>query len=795
LKKFLLGMLLASTASAAQLYVAPGSGSGCNASVGWVSGTGSSSCPWTLGVALNGGAGGVTVSPGDTINIHGGTYEGPFSSTLTGSAANPIIVQSYPGEWAVLQGQSSVNGYILGVSSAYTWYEDFEIAGDCTDRVSTQTGSWPTDICMADGVQVHEPGSYPGMKFIHLIIHDTRQGFSWWIEASDSEIYGCNIYYNGFQGADRSHGHGIYSQNQTGGKSLKDTIIHDNAEHNIQIYGSDTAYIDNYTLSGVVSYNAGSLWSDGGRVVLLGGGSVTHNDTLSNVYTYYNGGFGSGGTAGFDMGYYYGAGCSNMSITNSYLVTNSYFTLCSPSTMTGNTFAGNITPTSFKTSYPSNTYLTSLPVSGKNIQVRPDQYTLGRGLIIAYNWDGSSTISADLSTILNNGDGYAIYNGSNPLGAAVATGTYSGGTVSIPITTGGGMVMPTPVALSAPAASWPTFATYVVKRTSLSGTATPTNTPTQTFTNTPNATNTPTRTPTPTYTLTNTPTSGTTPTNTPTPTLTPVPGSCTWVQAEAGTIAAPASIGTDPLASGSEYVSSPTTNSGTDTFSFQLGPGTYYMNHRVLAPDSASDSLFTSLDGESDTTHIDDMAEQLWSPSWQITRMVDRSIPGCSVPVSGNPASCQRALVIADSNVHTLALRWRDPNGKVDWIAFCPDSNLAGDFPAGPTATPTITNTPTSTPTATASNTPTPSNTPPPASTSTNTPTPSNTATNTATNTPTYTRTNTPTVTPTVTLGGPTLTPTMTPTVNSTPKPPKWCICHGVVIRCRLNNGQKYKCP
>ena len=95
---------------------------------------------------------------------------------------------------------------------------------------------------------------------------------------------------------------------------------------------------------------------------------------------------------------------------------------------------------------------------------------------------------------------------------------------------------------------------------------------------------------------------------------------------------------------------------------------------------------------------------------------------------------------------------------------------------ATPTSTPTSTPsaTPTNTPTATPTNTPTatPTNTPTatPTNTPTNTPTatPTNTPTATPTNTPTATPTNTPTETPTAT---PTNTPTNTPTVTPTATP------------------------
>lgn len=73
-------------------YVAPN---------GSPSGNGSLANPWDLQTALNQPA---SVVAGSTIYLRGGTYLGKFDSQLTGTAAAPITVQSYPGEWAVIDG-------------------------------------------------------------------------------------------------------------------------------------------------------------------------------------------------------------------------------------------------------------------------------------------------------------------------------------------------------------------------------------------------------------------------------------------------------------------------------------------------------------------------------------------------------------------------------------------------------------------------------------------------------------------------------------------------------------------
>src|SRR5947207_8050858 len=65
--------------------------------------------------------------PGDTIWLRGGTYWGPFTSTLTGTAALPIRVRQYPTERATLDGALSPTIPTLTVLGAYAMYWGLEI--------------------------------------------------------------------------------------------------------------------------------------------------------------------------------------------------------------------------------------------------------------------------------------------------------------------------------------------------------------------------------------------------------------------------------------------------------------------------------------------------------------------------------------------------------------------------------------------------------------------------------------------------------------------------------------------
>ena len=91
-----LSVVLAPSASSRQFLVSP---------LGMSTGDGSRARPWDLQTALNGASGMITA--GDTINLMGGTYVGIFTCTISGTAANPILIRSNPGAWARIDGNKT----------------------------------------------------------------------------------------------------------------------------------------------------------------------------------------------------------------------------------------------------------------------------------------------------------------------------------------------------------------------------------------------------------------------------------------------------------------------------------------------------------------------------------------------------------------------------------------------------------------------------------------------------------------------------------------------------------------
>jgi hypothetical protein len=93
--------------------------------------------------------------------------------------------------------------------------------------------------------------------------------------------------------------------------------------------------------------------------------------------------------------------------------------------------------------------------------VRPNRYEPGRANIAIYNWNLQSTVAVDVSGVLTPGKTYVVKDAQNFFGPPVASGTYSGGTITIPMT---GLTVATPVGNvpSRPGHTGPEFGAFVV---------------------------------------------------------------------------------------------------------------------------------------------------------------------------------------------------------------------------------------------------------------------------------------------------------------------------------------------
>jgi hypothetical protein len=461
------------TGNGAQHYVAPNGSS---------SGDGSIGRPWDLQTALNQPA---AVQPGDTIWLRNGTYGNgvtQFASALTGTTSQPIVVRQYPGERATIAGELTVNG-------SDAWYWGFEVANTTApSRSSGTSGSFAGPTTYTFGIVVFGSNT----KFINLVVHDTQEGFSAWTPAQNCEIYGSLSYNNGWQGTDRGHGHGIYTQNQNGIKTISDNILFQGFGEGIQAYGSDAAFVQNFVFDGNTIFNSGSLALGGNddNIIVEGGGGGPQNITLTNNYTYH--------TLNVGMGASFLSG-SNLTVTGNYWVggnTTLYASGWSGGTFTNNTIYsltgyGLIASTLHPSTWDNNSYYDgaglfgelnsqSIPFAswqsatgldknssyttgpkGASVFVRPNKYEAGRANITIYNWDLTSTVSVDVSKVLTVGSSYELRNAQDYFGVPVLSGIYSGGTLTIPMT-GLTVAQPTGTVPRAPLPTGPQFGAFVL---------------------------------------------------------------------------------------------------------------------------------------------------------------------------------------------------------------------------------------------------------------------------------------------------------------------------------------------
>ena len=429
-------------------YVAP---------AGSAAGDGTPAHPWDLQTALNQPA---SVHPGDTIWLRGGVYAGRFTSALNGTLDQPIVVRQVPGERATIDGGNSDGQAILTINGSYTWFWGFEVMSSDPVRVSSQPGSWPTDLPRGDGID-SGTGASPGIRLINLVIHDTRQGVSAFSAWSDTEISGCLIYYNGWQSAaagavPTGHGHGIYTQNQFGSKRIVGNILFSGFGHGIHAYGSSSAFLDNFTIEGNTIFVSGTLEDQNARNLLLGGSSVAVNPAVVGNLLYRSGA--DMPASDLDLGY--AAGCLNATMTGNYIASNAYFVNCLPATFHGNAFVGRITGLTTGAG-PDNSVAAGKP-TGVRTFVRSNDYELGRANVTVYNWDLQDSVSVDLSGVLATGDEFEIRNAADFFGAPVVTGSYTGAPVAIPMT---GLSVASPVGWPAPRPTGPEFNAFVVLTT------------------------------------------------------------------------------------------------------------------------------------------------------------------------------------------------------------------------------------------------------------------------------------------------------------------------------------------
>jgi hypothetical protein len=445
---------------------------------GRASGTGTINQPWDLATAL---AHPAVVKPGDVIWLLGGRYRGTFTSKLTGTATDPIVVRQYSGQQATIDGDGD-SRTTLTIRGASTWFWGFEVTDSDPRRVTQTSSSHPADLLRGDGIAVYGPN----VKLINLVIHDAADGVGLWTDAVGAEVYGCIVYHNGWVAPDRGHGQGLYIQNEQGTKVVSDVISFRNFSTGMKAY-SEQGPVVGVEMDGIVSFDNGAPASGGdtqrdANIFIGTTERPADRITVTNSFLYYppqtdtpaslllgytspsnkrivvKNNYIAGGNRALRLRAWESAAVTgNMLFSDvvtgasQRLVTatlahgarqadfewnaNTYRHIGSATTFSFQdrtaTFAGWQQASGFDR---ETQYAVSRP-TGVQVFVRPNKYVPGRANIIVYNWNGDGQVALDLTKAgLNPGDRYEIRDAQNYFGAPIATGVFDGRGVTVGLT-------------------------------------------------------------------------------------------------------------------------------------------------------------------------------------------------------------------------------------------------------------------------------------------------------------------------------------------------------------------------
>ena len=278
------------TATACTLYVSP-SGSDSN--------SGTLSAPWqTPQKAAN------SAAAGQTVCFRGGTYPQTITAGYqqtfnnSGSTSNPIVFTNYPGETAVVQGSTRINGSYLTFRGTPQGTGSCSAINHCGLIFEGSQGYNidAIDICCATNSNPHF------VLFDHVEIRNATYHAGLYQEGCNNAILGSYVHDNGAFNASRSEDNGIYWSTTSSGCSngglIANNLVENNYSKGVQLYdGGSATSPANVTVTENTSVNNGAqgavVWGD-------------HNVFVNNIL-YNNNNLSGGAAAGAQGGLYTGS--------------------------------------------------------------------------------------------------------------------------------------------------------------------------------------------------------------------------------------------------------------------------------------------------------------------------------------------------------------------------------------------------------------------------------------------------------------------------------------------------------
>lgn len=379
------------------------------------------------------------VAAGERVMLLAGTYEGQFTSIVAGAQGVPIVFFAEPGARVTIDSNAAGSGTeALAIEGDWVQFHGLEVMSSDGGRSSAESGSSPTDLTLAGGVTLTASNA----KLVNCFVHDNAQGVSFWSDAVDSELYGNVIYHNGWNAPDRGHGHAIYTQNALSTKRIARNVLFFGFSFGVHAY-TEGGSIQGFDIVENVWFRTGASvpgegdYTDG---CLVGGLQPVARALLQGNSSWAP----AINARGLQLGYGSTVENEDVTLTDNYLVgrigANGSW---QQGTITGNTVHGELVGIN-PTDYPNNTWSSELP-TGQRVVLRVNDYDPSRAELIAYDWSASGAVSVDLSNVVPLGGSYEIRSVLDPWGTPVASGSYQGGEVSVPL---GTVTAPDPLGLS-----------------------------------------------------------------------------------------------------------------------------------------------------------------------------------------------------------------------------------------------------------------------------------------------------------------------------------------------------------
>lgn len=440
-------LLLALPLCATEWYVSP-TGSSTN--------MGTKASPWTLVCASNNSCSNGTIAAGDTVWLRGGTYtraQPPgmptttcvWDITLDGASGNEIWIRAYPGEWPRFDTVGHVYPGVSFTGLCYNGASHLRIVG---------IEGMSSEISRVGGAQTDRNtfttfgGAVANVWLINSMLHDNAMSVAFFGNCIDCRLYGIGSWYDGNTNTTGTPTYGagpnLYVQNGSSPniRRVSQLVAFGSYVTGMQIYGTSDAVLDDVLVEDSVIFNSGMFQSaaNGGwfeAPLIIGNNNAAFPlyrlDFQRNI-TYLNADAPRGGHQFGRAG-----GLRDATIRNNKLGGRGLSgTLISPTTdpitvtaCDTNEFVGGSIPSYYATLCTNNTFNVARPTTGSTLTTYINAHEKGRATVIWSNWVNASSIEHDPSSYLISGDRYCIWDWQNALGATIADGTWTSGTITL----------------------------------------------------------------------------------------------------------------------------------------------------------------------------------------------------------------------------------------------------------------------------------------------------------------------------------------------------------------------------